>query len=168
MERTPGTNVKGVVGLILSLVSLCCIGISWVPLVPLTGMGFDGHLSFYGFLNMILLGVAFVCASAAVVFAAMSKKDADKRGPRKAGMIIGIIAIVITLLASLGIGTMSMITEYINSDGQSGVIAEATKTDENMKKQIDDAVAQLKNTLNGGNSHTESSNTVSTTVESSK
>lgn len=70
----------------------------------------------------------------------MSKKDADKKGPRKSGVIIGIICIVLGLIASLVVGLLSMFTEFINSEGTDGVIANIIRDDPNTKKQVDDVI----------------------------
>ena len=34
-------NVKGIIGLILAIVSLICIFVAWYPMTKLTGMGLD-------------------------------------------------------------------------------------------------------------------------------
>lgn len=142
-----GKNVKGIIGLILALVSLICIGVAWIPLDKLTGMGFNGRVSFFGTANLVLIGIGFVCAIAAIVFAVKAKRDADLPGPRKSGMVVGIICIVLALISWAGIGLLSTLTEFINSDGQRGLIAEAIKNDENAKKQIDEAIEKLKKDL---------------------
>ena len=137
-------NVKGIIGLILAIVSLICIFVAWYPMTKLTGMGLDGKLSFYGTVNLMLIVAAFICAVAAIVFAALSKKHKDKVGPRNSGLVIGIICLILSLLCSPFIGLFTTVTEYINSDGERGAIAEAVKNDQEMEKKVNELIDQLK------------------------
>ena len=134
-------NTKGYIGLFLGLASIAAIIVAvFVPFTKLTGFGIDGKITFFGTINVALCWIGVVLAIAAIVFGAMSKKDADKKGPRKSGVIIGIICIVLGLIASLVVGLLSMFTEFINSEGTDGVIANIIRDDPNTKKQVDDVI----------------------------
>ncbi len=137
-------NVKGFIGLFLALASLILIlAATFVPMSKLTGMGFDGKLAFYGQLNVTLVWVGVVMAVAAIVFGAMSKKDADKTGPRKSGVIIGILCIIFGLICALVVSTMTAVGEYINSDGEKGIFAEMVKESKDNEKTMNDIVKAL-------------------------
>lgn len=136
-------NVKGIIGLCLALASVLLIIISFIPMTKLTGFGIDGKISLYGQVNIVMAFAALVCAIAAIVFAVMAKKHSDKPGPRKAGLIIGIICILISLIALLTTTLVSSLTEYINNEGKSGTIYEAIKDDPDMKREMDDLVNNI-------------------------
>ncbi len=137
-------NVKGYIALFLGLASIVLILVAcFVPMTKLTGFGLGGKVSFYGTANVIMIVGAIVCAIAAIVLGAMSQKDADKKGPRKSGVVIGILCTIIGILASLIIGLFSTMTEFINNEGQSGVIADLIKDNKDVKKAMDDAIKAL-------------------------
>lgn len=137
-------NVKGIIGLCFSLASFVCAIVSFIPMTKLTGMGFDGKISFWGSTNTVLGWIVLLLAVIAIVFSSLSKKDVDKKGPRKSGMVVGIICIVIGICSLCVSGIFSTITEYINSDGKSGVIAESIKNDPEQEKTINEFVNSLK------------------------
>ena len=70
----------------------------------------------------------------------MSKKHIDKKGPRKAGIIIGIFAVIISLFAMGITGICSVITDYAN--GKSTALVENMSQEE--RQQIDEFIANLK------------------------
>lgn len=137
-------NVVGYVGLILGLASIAMLIAAFaVPLTKLTGMGFDGKISFYGGTNVALAWIGVVLAIAAIVCGVVSKKYKDRQGPRKPGVIIGIIGVILGLISAGVIGLFSMLTEYINSDGQTGFFADMAKDSPDTKKQVDEAIRKI-------------------------
>ena len=88
-------NVKGIIGLCFGLLAIVFAALSMIPMTKLTGMGLNGEVSFFGQINVVFSLCVLVSAVIAIIFGAMSKKDADKPGPRKSGVIIGIIFIII-------------------------------------------------------------------------
>ena len=91
-------NVKGITGLCFGLIAIVFAALSMIPMIQLTGMGLNGEISFFGQINVVFSLCVLVSAVIAIIFGAMSKKDADKPGPRKSGVIIGIIFIIIGLI----------------------------------------------------------------------
>ena len=137
-------NVVGYVGLILGLASIAMLIAAFaVPLTKLTGMGFDGKISFYGGTNVALAWIGVVLAIAAIVCGVVSKKYKDRQGPRKPGVIIGIICIILGLLASLVVGFMTSVTEFINSEGETGMIAELINDNKDVQKTMDDLLRAM-------------------------
>ena len=122
-------NVKGITGLCFGLIAIVFAALSMIPMIQLTGMGLNGEISFFGQINIVFSLCTLVSAVIAVIFGAMSKKDADKPGPRKSGVVIGIIFILIGLISFGVTSSFAAITEYINSDGRTGVIADTVKDD---------------------------------------
>lgn len=55
-------NVKGIIGLCFALASLVCAFVSFIPMTKLTGMGFDGKISFLGPTNTVLGWIVIIFA----------------------------------------------------------------------------------------------------------
>ena len=140
-------NVKGIIGLCFGLLAIVFAALSMIPMTKLTGMGLNGEVAFFGQINVVFSLCVLVSAVIAIIFGAMSKKDADKPGPRKSGVIIGIIFIIIGLITFGITSSFSAITEYINSDGRTGVIAESVKDNPEQQKQMDDVVKVFKDSV---------------------
>lgn len=133
-------NVKGIIGLVSGLLSLVLVlAALFVPTTPINGTS----MKFYGNLNLILCGCAVVLASVAIVFGVMSRKDADKKGPRKAGVIIGVIMILVSLIAAGIVYVMTMVTDYANN-GHDSKIYQMVKDDPETAKSLDEAVEKLR------------------------
>ena len=140
-------NVKGIIGLCFGLLAIVFAALSMIPMTKLTGMGLNGEVAFFGQINVVFSLCVLVSAVIAIIFGAMSKKDADKPGPRKSGVSIGIIFIIIGLITFGITSSFSAITEYINSDGRTGVIAESVKDNPEQQKQMDDVVKVFKDSV---------------------
>lgn len=139
-----GKNVKGYIGLFLGLAAILLILVSaFVPMTSLTGFGMNGKTNFFGNINIAIAWGGVILAIAAIVFGAMSKKDADKKGPRKPGVVIGIICLIIGLMCVAVISLFSTITEFINSNGQSGMIADIVKDNDDLRKQMDNVIKAI-------------------------
>ena len=133
-------NVKGIIGLSFGLVAIACAVLSAIPMTSLTGMGLDGKMSFFGNINIIFALCTVIASVIAIVFGAMSKKDADKPGPRKSGVVIGILFVLIVLTSFGTTSALSTFTEYINSEGKTGVIAESIKENPEQQEQINELI----------------------------
>ena len=130
-------NVKGFIGLFAGLTAFGCLIVSFIPLEQIQG---SNGFKFYGDVNVRLAFIGFITAIIAIVFGALSKKHIDKKGPRKAGIIIGIFAVIISLFAMGITGICSVITNYAN--GKSTALVESMSQEE--RQQIDEFVASLK------------------------
>ncbi len=137
-------NVKGIIALCLALASVLLNIIAFIPMEKLTGFDIDGKIAFFGSVNVTLSQIALIFAIAAIVLGIMARKHTDKKGPRKSGLIIGIIFIFVSLITLAITAGLSTITEYINSDGKSGVIYESIKNDESKQKEMNDFIDQFK------------------------
>lgn len=134
-------NVKGFIGLAAGLLSIVLfIAAFLVPTAPIKG----STVKFFGQINLILCGAAVILAIVAIVFGAISKKDADKKGPRKAGVIIGIIMLIFSLLGSLLMNLLVQITDYANN-GKNSAIYELIKDNPESLKALDKAVEEFRN-----------------------
>ncbi len=129
-------NVKGFIGLFIGLAAFIVIIIAMVPFTPINGTS----INFYGGINSTLALIGAGLGVAAIIFGALSVKDKDKTGPRKAGIIVGIFAVIIGLIFSGIAGLLSSFTDYAN-----GVPGNAlSQLDESQRKEIDKALEQLK------------------------
>ena len=138
------TNVKGVIGLVLGLASLALLGTSaFLPTEKLTGFGIDGKMSFLGSINVILGWSGVVLAIAAIVFGILACRRKDTKGPRKSGIVIGIIGVILGLAVAGVVGLFSSLTEFINSEGKSGMLADSIRNDTSAQKTVDDFVKAL-------------------------
>lgn len=130
-------NVKGFVGLFAGLLSFVCIFISLIPMEKII----DSNTKFYGSTNTTLAVIAAVLGIVAIVAGAMSKKDSDKKGPRKSGVIIGIFAVIISLIAAGTTAVLSTVTDYANGKDVSAF----ESLDDSQRETLDELVATLKN-----------------------
>lgn len=129
-------NVKGFIGLFIGLAAFIVIIIAMVPFTPINGTS----INFYGRINSTLALIGAGLGVVAIIFGALSVKDKDKTGPRKAGIIVGIFAVIIGLIFSGVAGLLSVFTDYAN-----GVPGNAiSQLDESQRKDIDKALEQLK------------------------
>ena len=129
-------NVKGFIGLFIGLAAFIVIIIAMVPFTPINGTS----INFYGRINSTLALIGAGLGVVAIIFGALSVKDKDKTGPRKAGIIVGIFAVIIGLIFSGIAGLLSSFTDYAN-----GVPGNAlSQLDESQRKEIDKALEQLK------------------------
>lgn len=105
-------NVKGFIGLFAGLTAFILIGIAlFVVTNAIPGSAIKLHSGWNVTLALIggLLGVI------AIVFGIMACRHKDRKGPRKAGIIIGVFAILISLSAT-GICALSQaFGDYANN-----------------------------------------------------
>ena len=130
-------NVKGIIALVLALVSLVLMGLAFVPMESLR----NTSVKFFGGLNILFGALALVAAIAAVVFGAMGKKNTDKKAMAITGMVIGIISIILSIFTTGIVAILSTVTDYINNGSESWLAQNIQ--DESQLKEIDDALDQL-------------------------
>ena len=131
-------NVKGFIALFAALAAVVCIIISFaVPMASIKGTS----IKLWGNPNLYLGIVACVLAIVAIVFGFLSKKDADKKGPRKAGIIIGFIAVFVSFLAMAMGGLFGLIVEYAN-DPENSTIAKSMSVED--RKNFDEMIEKFR------------------------
>lgn len=131
-------NVKGFIALIAGLLAFLFIIISFMlPLGQINGT----DIKFYDFPNMYVAMISVPLGIFAIVMGVLSRKDKDKKGPRKSGLIIGIIAIVLGIIATISTGLLSMVTLYANNPNDSAFSSLSADQREDLDKIVD----QLKN-----------------------
>lgn len=130
-------NVKGFIGLFTGIAAFILIGIAlFVPTNPIRDTG----IALHGGANVAMAFIAALLGIVAIVFGVMSRKGKDTQtGPRKAGVIIGIFAILIAL-GTAGICSLSQsLADYAN-----GVPGNAiSKMDSQTRQSIDKAISEL-------------------------
>lgn len=129
-------NVKGFIGLFLGLGAIILIGVSiFLPTEQIDG----SSLSLPGKTNAIIALIAFFVGIAAIVFGVTSRKDKDKTGPRKAGVIIGVIAIILALISSALCSLLHLFVNYANGKIDQEIIADMDqKSLDKLDKYIED------------------------------
>lgn len=133
-------NVKGFIGLFAGIASFI---LTIVSLCMLTNPIRDTSLALHGSINVTLALIAAGLGLVAIVFGAMSVRDKDKKGPRKAGIIIGVFAIIVAL-CSAGICSMTkMVVEYANGESNELVSKMSDAEREAFDKQMDEFFQQL-------------------------
>lgn len=82
-------NVKGFISLGAALAAIILTFVGFSPLGKVL------KYPMWSSVNQTLGCIALILCVAAIVFAILSFKDKDKKGPRKTGMILGILCILI-------------------------------------------------------------------------
>ena len=122
-------NVKGFISLFAALAAIVLIVVGCCRLGTIAGTRFwVGTNSVFGWL-------ALLCCLIAIVFAVLSFKDKDKKGPRKTGMIIAILCILPSFIpVALG-AAGSAVDDY--AKGQNNMISdEMAKYDKGDKESF--------------------------------
>lgn len=125
-------NTKGFIGLTAGILSFASIIMTFVPFYQLAG----SSVKFLGAANVYFGIAAGLLALIAIVFGIMSRKDADKKGPRKAGVIIGAFALIIAMFSTGIAGLGSMITDYANHVEGNAISQMDSKTREPIDKML--------------------------------
>ncbi|MBQ2487066.1 MAG: hypothetical protein II517_01845 [Ruminococcus sp.] len=130
-------NVNGFIGLFAGIAAFVLIGIALFALTnPISGT----TLALHGGFNVIIALVGAVLGIVAIVFGVMSRKDADKKGPRKAGVIVGVFAIIIALM-SAGVCTLTKtIADYANNVPGNAL----SQMDNGNRAEMDKMIEQLR------------------------
>lgn len=134
-------NVKGFIGLfsaiggiILAIAALC------FPTAHITG----SSLSLPGSMNTTMALIAAGLGVLAIIFGILAVREQDKQGPRKAGIIVGVFAILIGLGSAAFCGVFGMVADYANNvpgNTLSQSLQESQKKD--FDKLIDDLRTQF-------------------------
>lgn len=134
-------NVKGIVGLISALLAFVLIIVAFVPMTPLK----DINISFYGGINTAVALVAVLLSLVAIVAGAMSVKHKDKKGPRKAGIIVGVLTLIISLISWGMLSAATVLTDYVNGTNQeltNSMTQEEKESLDNLLEQLKEAAKQ--------------------------
>lgn len=129
-------NVKGFIGLFSALAAVVCTVIAFVPLAPISGTS----VKLWGGTNVTLGICGIVLGIIAIIFSIMAIRHSDQKGPRKAGLIIGIIVTVFAAVAAIIGGIFGMIVDYANGK-DTGIFSQM---DDSQRKEIDDMLNQLR------------------------
>ena len=131
-------NVKGFIGLFAGIGALVLTGAAlFIPTAQISGTS----VFLYGNVNIALALGAAALSIVAIVFGILSHKNSDNLwGPRKAGTIVGVFAVLIALAASGVCALTSSFVDYANGKPGNAI----AQMDEADRKPIDDALAQLR------------------------
>ncbi len=134
-------NVKGFIGLFTGIAAFIAIFVSLFALTnPIKDWGFALHGGF----NIAMAFVGVVLGIVAIVFGILSRKGRNtEKGPRKAGVIIGVFAVIIALLSAGLCSISKSVADYINHVPGNSI----EQMDEASRKPIDDAIEQLEQQL---------------------
>lgn len=130
-------NVKGFISLFTGIAAFIVVGIAlFVPTVPLMGT----NILLYGSANVIIALAAALLGIAAMVFGIMSLSGKNThKGPRKAGLIVGVCAILIAVGSAGFCGLVKTVCDYAN-----GVPGNAiSRMDDRTRRPVDEALKEL-------------------------
>lgn len=133
-------NVKGFVGLFAGILAFVFIIIAMIPTTEIR----DSGIMFYGSNNPTFALIAVPLGIVAIVAGIMSKKDKDKKGPRKSGVILGVIAIIIGLIAAMATFALSFLTTYANNPNDPMFESMSKEDKANLDKAIDQIIESSK------------------------
>lgn len=132
------TNVKGYIGLFSGIIALVLILIAMVlPTNPINGTS----IALHGTVNIVISYIAAALGVVAIIFGVLSRKGkGTEKGPRKAGVIIGIFAVI---FAFISVGICSMTKEMVDyANGKPG--SAFSQLDDKSRQDIDKAINELK------------------------
>ena len=131
-------NVKGFIALFSGIAAIILINVAlFVCNNTISGSSVALHSSFNVTLSLIAAGLGVV----AIVFGILSVKDKDKRGPRKAGIIIGVIAVIVGLISCLFCSLTRMLVDYANGKTEDNIISQM---DEQSRKDLDKLIDDIR------------------------
>ena len=130
-------NVKGFIGLFAGIAAIVLAAVAlFVPTYQIKGSSLSLHGDFNVYISLIgaLLGLA------AIIFGIISLKGKDKKGPRKSGIVIGVIAIIVSLIIS---GVCVLFREIVNyaNDVPGNYISTA---DKETKEKVDKMIQEIR------------------------
>ena len=129
-------NIFGFAALFSGIAAFVCIILAFIPTTPISG----SSLSLMGGTNLAFAGVGVVLGLAALITGIISTRKRDQKGPRKAGLIIGIFAIIISIIACGVTAVSKTLADYANNVPGNAI----SQADESSRKTIDDALNQLR------------------------
>lgn len=128
-------NVLGFIALFSGIAAFICIIIAFIPTTPIAG----SSLSLYGGINVACAGGSIFLGLVALITGIISMRFRDKMGPRKAGMIIGIFAIIIGLISFVTTSISKVIVDYANKVPGNVI----SQMDDESRKTFDDSLKEL-------------------------
>ena len=131
-------NVKGIVSLVAALLAIVCIVIAFIPTAALR----DTSVKFYGGTNVVFAAIAIPLGLIALIAGIMSLKQSDKKGPRKTGMILGILAILCAIFATAATSILSVVTNYANNPNDPAFSSMSQEQKDTIDKLIDQIVSK--------------------------
>ena len=133
-------NVFGFIGLFAGIGAfVLLIAALFMPTAAISGSTF----ALYGGVNVTMALIAAALGVTAIVFGIISRKDRDKKGPRKAGIIVGVFAIIASLLSAGAFALTNEIVKYWNPNEKSTMIEDLVKDNADMKKQLDEQYQKM-------------------------
>lgn len=131
-------NVKGFIGLFAAIGAIVlALAALFFPTAHITG----SSLSLPGSMNVTMALIAAGLGVLAIIFGILAVREPDKQGPRKAGIIIGVFAILIGLGAAAFCGIFGMVADYANNVPGNTI---SQSLDESQKKEFDKLVEQIR------------------------
>ena len=129
-------NVPGFIALFSGIAAFVCIIIAFIPTTPNSG----SSLSLMGGMNLAFAGVGVLLGLVALITGIISIRRRDQKGPRKAGMIIGIFAIIISLIACGVTAVSKAFVDYANNVPGNAL----SQMDDSSRKTLDDSLKELR------------------------
>ena len=130
-------NVKGFIGLFAGIASVI---LAVVALCVLTNPIAGTTLALHGSVNVIIAVIAAVLGLAGIVFGVMSLGNTKAKGPRKAGVIVGVCAFLIALSAAGICALTGAFADYANNVPGNAI----SQMDKDSRQEMDRMVKQLR------------------------
>ncbi len=134
-------NVKGFISLFTGIAAVIFIILAFaVRTAKIKG----SDTVFYSFKNVGFAGLAFLFGVVALIFGILSIKGGrEKMGPRKSGLILAIVMIIVSFFSFFVTAFFAAVTDYANR-GEKSFVYESIKNDADSKKFFDDFVKELR------------------------
>lgn len=126
-------NVKGFIALFAALAAIILTVVGCMPMAKVV------DFPMWSGVNQVLGYIALALCLIAIVFAILSFRDKDKKGPRKTGMILGILCLLVVWVPMVLGWLGGLVTGYVNGDNN--VIAQ--EMDKYEKGDKDSFISQM-------------------------
>ena len=126
-------NVKGFIALFAALAAIILTVVGCMPMAKVV------DFPMWSGVNQVLGYIALALCLVAIVFAILSFRDKDKKGPRKTGMILGILCLLVVWVPMVLGWAGGLVTGYVNGDNN--VIAQ--EMDKYEKGDKDSFISQM-------------------------
>ena len=126
-------NVKGFIALFAALAAIILTVVGCMPMAKVV------DFPMWSGVNQVLGYIALALCLIAIVFAILSFRDKDKKGPRKTGMILGILCLLVVWVPMVLGWLGGLVTGYVNGDNN--VIAQ--EMDKYEKGDKDSHISQM-------------------------
>ena len=131
-------NVKGFIGL---FAAIGAIVLAFAALIFPASHISGSSLSLPGSMNVTMALIAAGLGVLAIIFGILAVREPDKQGPRKAGIIVGLLAILLGLGAAALCVILGMVDDCANN-GPGNTLSQSL--DESKKKEFDKLVEQIR------------------------